>query len=33
VKTTIPFHQKVMEDERFISGNFDTSFLSDFDFS
>ncbi|RKZ28075.1 acetyl-CoA carboxylase biotin carboxylase subunit [bacterium] len=33
VKTTIPFHQRVMEDERFVSGNFDTAFLEDFDFS
>lgn len=30
VKTTVPFHQQVMEDERFVSGNFDTSFLEDF---
>lgn len=30
VKTTIPFHQKVMEDARFISGEFDTSFLEGF---
>ncbi len=27
IKTTVPFHQKVLEDERFISGNFDTSFI------
>ncbi len=33
VKTTIPFHAKVMEDERFNSGNFTTAFLNDFDFS
>ena len=30
VKTTAPFHQQVMDDPRFISGNFDTSFLEDF---
>ncbi len=30
VKTTIPFHQKVMEDSRFTSGDFDTSFLEGF---
>ena len=27
VKTTIPFHQKVMEDPDFIRGEFDTAFL------
>lgn len=27
VKTTIPFHLNVLEDERFISGNFDTGFI------
>jgi acetyl-CoA carboxylase biotin carboxylase subunit len=27
IKTTIPFHLKVLEDERFITGNFDTSFI------
>jgi len=27
VKTTIPFHQKVLENENFIAGNFDTSFI------
>ncbi len=30
IKTTIPFHLKVLEDERFISGNFDTGFLDKF---
>lgn len=30
IKTTIPFHLKVLEDERFKSGNFDTSFLEKF---
>lgn len=29
IKTTIPFHLKVLEDERFISGNFDTHFIDD----
>lgn len=33
VKTTIPFHQKLMEDEIFKSGIFTTSFLDTFDFS
>ncbi len=32
VKTTIPFHRQVMKDERFRSGNFDTSFLETFQF-
>jgi len=27
VKTTIPFHQKVMEDPDFVAGNFNTGFL------
>jgi acetyl-CoA carboxylase, biotin carboxylase subunit len=30
IKTTIPFHLKVLEDTRFRSGNFDTSFLEKF---
>ena len=30
VHTTAPFHAQVMDDPRFISGNFDTSFLEDF---
>lgn len=32
IKTTIPFHLKVLEDKRFISGNFDTGFLEKFKF-
>jgi acetyl-CoA carboxylase biotin carboxylase subunit len=32
IKTTVPFHLKVLEDERFLSGNFDTSFLENFKF-
>ena len=31
VKTTIPFHQKVMQDKRFVEGKFDTGFLDDFE--
>ncbi len=31
VKTTIPFHQKLMKDERFLSGNFTTGFMDDFE--
>ncbi|MBN2543157.1 acetyl-CoA carboxylase biotin carboxylase subunit [bacterium] len=30
IKTTIPFHQKVLENENFVNGNFDTSFLENF---
>jgi len=33
VKTTIPFHIKLMDDEKFKSGNFTTAFLDTFDFS
>jgi acetyl-CoA carboxylase biotin carboxylase subunit len=32
ISTTIPFHLKVLEDERFLTGNFDTSFLEHFKF-
>jgi acetyl-CoA carboxylase biotin carboxylase subunit len=31
VKTTIPFHQKVMQDEDFIKGDFNTHFLEKFE--
>mgnify|MGYP006280442957 CR=1 FL=1 len=31
VDTTIPFHQQLMRDERFLNGNFDTRFLDDFE--
>lgn len=30
IKTTVPFHLQVLEDQRFLSGNFDTSFLDKF---
>lgn len=33
VKTTIPFHLKLMEDETFKSGQFTTKYLESFDFS
>jgi len=29
-KTTIPFHQAIMKDEEFRSGDFDTNFLKTF---
>ena len=32
VKTTIPFHKKLMDNEDFIAGNYTTKFLDDFDF-
>ncbi len=30
IKTTIPFHQQIVEDEVFISGNFNTGFIEDY---
>ena len=30
IKTTIPFHQQIIEDEVFISGKFNTGFIEDF---
>ncbi|MBV6647025.1 MAG: acetyl-CoA carboxylase biotin carboxylase subunit [Cyclobacteriaceae bacterium] len=33
IKTTIPFHIRLMDDEKFQSGQFTTKFLEDFDFS
>ena len=32
INTTIPFHIQVLEDTRFITGNFDTGFLEKFEF-
>ena len=32
VKTTIPFHQKLMEDENFVKGNFTTFFMDSFEY-
>lgn len=32
VKTTIPFHLKLMDDEKFKAGNFTTSFMDTFEF-
>lgn len=32
IKTTIPFHQKLMLDENFNKGNFTTKFMDDFEF-
>ncbi len=32
VKTTIPFHKKLLEDENFVKGKYTTKFLEDFDF-
>jgi acetyl-CoA carboxylase biotin carboxylase subunit len=33
IKTTIPFHNALLENEEFKAGNFTTKFLEDFDFS
>lgn len=30
VRTTIPFHRQLMDDPRFQAGDFDTTFLNDF---
>jgi acetyl-CoA carboxylase biotin carboxylase subunit len=32
IQTTVPFHQKLMRDDRFRSGKFDTKFLESFSF-
>ena len=31
VKTTIPFHQKVLENPDFLSGNYTTKFMESFE--
>ena len=31
IKTTVPFHQKLMNDKKFIEGDFNTGFLASFD--
>jgi acetyl-CoA carboxylase biotin carboxylase subunit len=33
IKSTIPFHLRLMDDKKFKSGKFTTSFLDDFDFT
>ncbi len=33
IKTTVPFHQKLMKDERFRTGDFNTGFINDFDYT
>ncbi len=33
IKTTIPFHKKLMDDPDFVSGNYTTKFLEGFDFA
>ena len=30
VKTTIPFHRQLMDDERYVSGNYTTAFMDTF---
>jgi acetyl-CoA carboxylase biotin carboxylase subunit len=32
IKTTIPFHQKLMENEDFQKGNFTTKFMETFEY-
>jgi len=32
IQTTIPFHKKLMRNDRFLSGDFDTSFVDQFNF-
>jgi len=32
IKTTIPFHQKLMEDPKFVDGDFTTAFMDTFEF-
>jgi len=32
IKTTIPFHQKLMENEDFNKGNFTTKFMETFEY-
>ena len=32
IKTTIPFHQKLMDNEDFRKGNFTTKFMETFEF-
>ncbi len=31
IKTTVPFHKRLMKNEQFLKGNFHTGFLNDFD--
>ena len=31
VKTTIPLHRAILEDERFVSGNISTRFMESFE--
>jgi acetyl-CoA carboxylase biotin carboxylase subunit len=33
IKTTIPFHQRLMKNERFLKGDFTTKFLEEWDFT
>ena len=31
IKTTVPFHQQLMKDERFLRGDVTTKFIEDFE--
>ncbi len=33
IKTTVPFHQRLLKDPKFMAGDFNTGFLNDFDLS
>jgi acetyl-CoA carboxylase biotin carboxylase subunit len=33
IQTTIPFHKKLMRNEKFRSGDFDTKFIEQFNFN
>ena len=33
IKTTVPFHQRLLKDPKFIAGDFNTSFMNTFDLS
>jgi acetyl-CoA carboxylase biotin carboxylase subunit len=33
VKTTVPFHKRLMRNEKFINGDFHTGFINTFDMS
>ena len=32
IKTTIPFHRKLMDNENYLKGDYTTKFMEDFDF-
>ena len=32
IKTTIPFHRKLMDNEKYLKGDYTTKFMEDFEF-